>query len=560
MKLFIVLPLNLKQGWERNQVMVGIEAESGGRRVLVHSLLSRKMFRCGQEDIPVVDKVRGLNGGRITGMLLLNRDGFLGFLASCAGHPRAALGKSSPVSVDSEPFRPLLIVHSDEAGTLKLRVQLPSGAALLSSGAMHWILDGTRFRRVAPGLPASYSGLLSAGITLRPAEAAMFAALELSGLSSFFEVRREGAPLREVSFVPANPKFSLSLDGSLNFLSARLQATYSHRVITLGQSDPAEQFSTPDPEDATRFLTRNPKAEAESLGRLMEFGFSPDAAGQFSLKSEQRVLKFLAVALPRLQKSWEVSISARFTQVSRQVERITPKIDFSSSGENWFDMNVNLATQGGQTFSSGEIQRLLQMGQGHVRLKNGNIGVFDSGLLDELNGVLADCSPRQTRPGAYRIDKMHAGYIDSVLQGTDAVVSGRPPTWASAGRDMERLVPIPLGSLKDVLRPYQKHGTYWMNFLATNGFGGILADEMGLGKTIQALAFLRSTTGTALIVCPSSLIHNWRREAERFCPELSVLILEGPDRHSLFDRVGDSRPRDYQLPPSSPRCGSLSLH
>src|SRR5207248_8570773 len=88
--------------------------------------------------------------------------------------------------------------------------------------------------------------------------------------------------------------------------------------------------------------------------------------------------------------------------------------------------------------------------------------------------------------------------------------------------------------------PYQKLGVYWMNFLAQNRFGGILADEMGLGKTLQALAFLQTLPRgvSSLIVCPSSLVYNWHREAERFTPQLRVLVIEGADREKLFSKMG----------------------
>ena len=56
---------------------------------------------------------------------------------------------------------------------------------------------------------------------------------------------------------------------------------------------------------------------------------------------------------------------------------------------------------------------------------------------------------------------------------------------------------------------------------------------MGLGKTLQALALLsavRSATGTSLVVCPASLVENWRREAARFTPGLKVFVHRGDQR------------------------------
>jgi SNF2 family DNA or RNA helicase len=94
---------------------------------------------------------------------------------------------------------------------------------------------------------------------------------------------------------------------------------------------------------------------------------------------------------------------------------------------------------------------------------------------------------------------------------------------------------VALGDLEGLLRSYQKQGVYWMHFLAGNGLGGVLADEMGLGKTVQALAFLRGMPGRSLVVAPSSLLINWQREAERFCPQLRVLVMAGAQRH---ERLG----------------------
>jgi superfamily II DNA or RNA helicase len=84
------------------------------------------------------------------------------------------------------------------------------------------------------------------------------------------------------------------------------------------------------------------------------------------------------------------------------------------------------------------------------------------------------------------------------------------------------------------LRHYQKEGLGWFDFLRRFGLGGCLADDMGLGKTIQVLALLEERRvagkGLSLLVVPRSLVFNWKREAERFVPQLRVLDLSGSDR------------------------------
>ncbi|WP_137938516.1 DEAD/DEAH box helicase [Chitinivorax sp. B] len=98
-------------------------------------------------------------------------------------------------------------------------------------------------------------------------------------------------------------------------------------------------------------------------------------------------------------------------------------------------------------------------------------------------------------------------------------------------------------SLSQPLREYQVAGLRWLQCLREQNLPGILADEMGLGKTIQTLAhlLLEKQAGRlnqpALIVLPTSLIHNWCAEAQRFAPVLRVLVLHGSARQSLFEQI-----------------------
>ncbi|NKY18989.1 DEAD/DEAH box helicase [Tsukamurella spumae] len=70
-------------------------------------------------------------------------------------------------------------------------------------------------------------------------------------------------------------------------------------------------------------------------------------------------------------------------------------------------------------------------------------------------------------------------------------------------------------------RPYQAAGVAWLLRTLHDQGGALLADEMGLGKTLQAIAALtRLGPGPHLVVCPTSLATNWRREIARFAPAL----------------------------------------
>ena len=85
------------------------------------------------------------------------------------------------------------------------------------------------------------------------------------------------------------------------------------------------------------------------------------------------------------------------------------------------------------------------------------------------------------------------------------------------------------------LRPYQQLGYSWLAFLRDWGLGACLADDMGLGKTVQTLAALQldrqqGNQRPNLLVCPTSVLNNWQREAARFTPDLPVLLHHGPNR------------------------------
>jgi len=99
---------------------------------------------------------------------------------------------------------------------------------------------------------------------------------------------------------------------------------------------------------------------------------------------------------------------------------------------------------------------------------------------------------------------------------------------------MEEL-PAPNG-FNGELRPYQARGFSWLGFLRRWGLGACLADDMGLGKTIQTLALIQHDWHTGddrrpvLLICPTSVVSNWQKEAARFTPDLPVMIHHGTER------------------------------
>jgi SNF2 family DNA or RNA helicase len=358
--------------------------------------------------------------------------------------------------------------------------------------------------------------------------------------------------LEDFTLEPQAPRFLLELKGGLAQLGALLQCAYGPRIMTVGVTASDESVWLPDPEVPTRYSTRDLNAERAALGRLQRSGFSgPDAQGKMQLLGQNAVLNFFAREFAKLQREWTVTLDEQLeNRTMKNIERVEPQFQITSSGVQWFDLGVVFASSSGETFAPADIQRLILTGQSYTRLKNGKTAVIDTGAVEELQEVLLDCAPEQHAQG-YRITSKQAGFLEATLrQHTDWKVQA-PSAWreraAKQSGDATLECP-PLGDLETVLRPYQKQGVAWLGFLRENGFGGILADEMGLGKTLQTLAFLNSLRSAPaiphsalraphLIVCPTSLVFNWVAEAKKFTPELKVLALHGPDRHARFEQI-----------------------
>jgi SNF2 family DNA or RNA helicase len=127
---------------------------------------------------------------------------------------------------------------------------------------------------------------------------------------------------------------------------------------------------------------------------------------------------------------------------------------------------------------------------------------------------------------------------ENLLPVDEVITEGWLAEWLERFRHPDRLVELPQpAGLAGELRPYQRYGYSWLQFLRKWGLGACLADDMGLGKTIQTIALLlheKETSGSlpapTLLVCPTSVVTNWEREVKRFAPSLTTLTHQGANR------------------------------
>lgn len=111
------------------------------------------------------------------------------------------------------------------------------------------------------------------------------------------------------------------------------------------------------------------------------------------------------------------------------------------------------------------------------------------------------------------------------------------------------------------LRQYQIEGYKWMKLLEKYHVGGILADDMGLGKTIEVIALMAENTEEKpyLVICPKSVVFNWKYEINRFAPQLTVKEIYGnkaarrqiinsiePDKKVIYLSAYDSLRNDIE--------------
>ena len=204
-----------------------------------------------------------------------------------------------------------------------------------------------------------------------------------------------------------------------------------------------------------------------------------------------------------------------------------------SSGLDWFDAKVEIEF-GEQRVGIDEIKNALINKQSFVQLNDGTLGILPDEWLKRYSLLFKVGDGRSDQ---LRLSKYHMSVIDELYENRDEKeLSFELDEKYERLKEFKNIPEIAAPEhLQAILRPYQTSGFQWLNYLNDVGWGGILADDMGLGKTVQALSMLhhyKEITGglKALVVCPTTLIYNWRNEVQKFSPSLSFHIHHGSIR------------------------------
>jgi len=341
-------------------------------------------------------------------------------------------------------------------------------------------------------------------------------------------------------------------------------------LSTEGSDEPVLRIAR---DDGVEVIVRDQKAESAAAARLAACGFGPpppDAplpdhvSGALELPDQAAWLAFMRQEVPRLREDgWLVQIERGFRYDLAPVDEWYADLaEGEQDGNGWFDLELGIVV-------AGERHALLPLLVEMIRNAPRDFGAAalaaradDAELLLELDDARRVALPwgrvkpiLETLGELYFADRLGTAIRLPAMDAARLAELERAARlrWLGGERlralgrklhDFDGIHPVDVpAGLQAQLRPYQRAGLDWMQFLREYGFGGILADDMGLGKTVQTLAHILvekeagRLDAPALVVAPTSLMGNWQAEAARFAPGLRVLLLHGKDRKTLFDQV-----------------------
>lgn len=253
------------------------------------------------------------------------------------------------------------------------------------------------------------------------------------------------------------------------------------------------------------------------------------------LNNEQDIYEFLTERIEIFKLNFDVYITDNLKK--RQV--IKPKSFSMGVRVNNDFLDIDLSSL---NFSEEELKEILKsykLKKKYYRLKKGSFIDLESKGMESLVNLSNILNISNFSSKQIKIPKYRALYLNK-LSGEDKIELNKDKEFDKLIDDMLNAKNLEFAlpeNFKGNLREYQKVGFNWLKVLDKYNFGGILADEMGLGKTIQVIALLleekeqnekkKLVRTTSIVVCPSSLYLNWKKELNKFAPDLSVTVING---------------------------------
>ena len=331
------------------------------------------------------------------------------------------------------------------------------------------------------------------------------------------------------------PSFELTLTGTPLDVRGELFAVYG-----AGRMRVAPHTRAADGRDL--------EAEAQALARVREAGLerdSDDAGDDDGLgrATEERAVHLWQEGLPALLRETDPTVKVVVAESLARV-KVGPPVGVHVEigvASGWLETDLDFRA-GALKVEMNALRAALASRGRWVALSDGTL----SRISDEVSALIDESSPLCDDRGHARLAPHQLGRVERWIERfgghADEGVSMLRGRLRSLAVRAEPDLPA---QLEATLRPYQLAGVAWLQFLRELGAGGVLADDMGLGKTLMTLAFLARWMDDAgpapsLVVCPTSVVGNWVSEAQRFVPQLRVLVLHGGSRAVKIGQIGES--------------------
>jgi SNF2-related domain/Helicase conserved C-terminal domain len=252
----------------------------------------------------------------------------------------------------------------------------------------------------------------------------------------------------------------------------------------------------------------------------------------------------LAEAWATKPKDTEFLGNPAFHRLFLTPRALKPRLVVKGSGIDWLAVSAEWEAEG-LKLTKADLERLAAATSRFVKLPNSGWVELDTTAVQGAHEAMAEMGVDGLIAVPQKIGMEHVAHLDE----NELKRFADTPEAKELRQRVSEFKGVPAielpKRLNAELRPYQKDGFDFLCHLTRIRLGGILADDMGLGKTLQTLAWLawlkeqnKKNHKPSLVICPASVLHNWRREAERFTPVLKVLVLEsGAERHNLRRQI-----------------------
>lgn len=354
---------------------------------------------------------------------------------------------------------------------------------------------------------------------------------------------------------PPNKLLNIEMfDPALLKIRVSLDFSYDGVVVPYSKGAPSTPYVMviKKSEEKIYWVKRDIKQEQAAYQALLDRSLDPLQTHYLYAEGDDAI-DFYNTAVRDLGEDWELKPKEGDNfdplKVSEHPLKVWAAIDFDDSVD-LFRMKI-FCKIGDQLMDIDDVRDQMIQGKkyffkpgaGYVEIPLATILQFNRTLMALEAEKLED----EDGFDVYRVETFKAGLIKELTeQGVELELSEKFGKFWQLITSTSTIEDIDApDNVQAELRPYQRQGFNWLQFLYTYGLNGILADDMGLGKTLQTLTllqFAKNQDGAmpSLVVCPSSVVYNWVSEAKKFVPDLNILELTGSDRHHIYRKLKDA--------------------